>query len=84
MTAATCSFPARFGFSATSATIAATTTPAVTYAPYRQPRNTASPTTAADGPVSTTRASEAGSPNGLSGPIAMARRAYRVPARVAT
>ncbi|WP_345659226.1 hypothetical protein [Streptomyces venetus] len=76
--------PARFSFTATSTTIAAITAPAVTYARWRRPRYTASPTTAADGPLSTTRASEAGSPSGKSGPSRTPRRAYRVPASVAT
>ncbi|PWG11960.1 hypothetical protein DF268_19500 [Streptomyces sp. V2] len=82
--AATCSFPARFVLTATSTSIASTTTAPVTYARYRHARHTASPTTAADGPVSTTFASEAGSPNtGTSGPSATPTRAYSVPARVA-
>ncbi|PIM72814.1 hypothetical protein CTU88_02945 [Streptomyces sp. JV178] len=77
--------PARFSLTSTSTTIATTTAPAVTCAPNRHPRNTASPTTAADGPVSTTWASEAGSPTkGTSGPRAMPTRAYSVPASVAT
>ncbi|WP_174673824.1 hypothetical protein [Streptomyces pluripotens] len=67
----------------TSATIARVTVLAVRYAPYRQLTNTASPTTAADGPVSTTSASEAGSPNGACGPSVMPARAYSVPASVA-
>ncbi|MZD16099.1 hypothetical protein GTY82_02285 [Streptomyces sp. SID5476] len=77
--------PARFSFTSTSTTIATTTAPAVRYARCRHPTNTASPTTAADGPVSTTRASDAGSPTrGTSGPSAMPTRAYSVPASVAT
>ncbi|MBJ6638383.1 hypothetical protein H4K36_11620 [Streptomyces sp. DHE7-1] len=76
--------PARFSFSSTSTTIAEVTAPTVTWAPYRQATYTARPTTAAEGPVSTTRASEAGRPNGACGPRAMPIRAYSVPASVAT
>lgn len=75
MIAARCSLPARFSFGATSATVARITTEAVTYARWRRPRNTARPTTAADGPVSTTHLPEAGSPSGESGPSRMPRRA---------
>ncbi|UJV46988.1 hypothetical protein CVT30_33860 [Streptomyces sp. AMCC400023] len=76
--------PARFSFTSTSTAIVTTTAPAVTYARYRHPTYTASPTTAADGPVSTTRASDAGRPSrGTSGPSATPTRAYSVPARVA-
>ncbi len=83
--AARCSLPARFGFTTTSTTMAATTSRPVSRAPYRQHTTTARPTTAAEGPVSTTRASDAGSPspNGASGPSAMPTRAYVVPASVA-
>ncbi|TLS39930.1 hypothetical protein FE633_44355 [Streptomyces montanus] len=75
--------PARFSLRSTSATIDETTSPAVAYARWRQHTKTASPTTAADGPVSTTYASEAGSPSGTSGPSRMPTRAYSVPASVA-
>ncbi|OSY53816.1 hypothetical protein BG846_00513 [Streptomyces fradiae ATCC 10745 = DSM 40063] len=77
--------PARFGLTTASTTMAAITSHPVSRARYRQQTNTASPTTAADGPVSTTRASEAGSPSsGVPGPRAMPTRAYVVPASVAT
>ncbi|NUV64180.1 hypothetical protein G6W55_31570 [Streptomyces sp. CAI-85] len=71
--------PARLGLTTTSTIIARTTADAVTYAWCRSDTNTARPTTAADGPVSTTWASEAGST-----PRWMPTRAYSVPARVAT
>ncbi|MPY43224.1 hypothetical protein FNH04_25920 [Streptomyces phyllanthi] len=75
--------PARFSLTSTSTTIATITRAAVTYARWRRPTTTASPTTAADGPVSTTPASDAGSPRGTSGPSATPTRAYSVPASVA-
>ncbi|QGV80999.1 hypothetical protein EIZ62_24230 [Streptomyces ficellus] len=77
--------PARLHLISTSTTIATITRAPVTHALRRQHTNTASPTTAADGPVSTTCASEAGSPSpsGTSGPSARPIRAYIVPASVA-
>ncbi|NEB84218.1 hypothetical protein G3I37_04985 [Streptomyces anulatus] len=67
----------------TSTTIARTTSAPVNRARHRWQTYTASPTTAAEGPVSTTWASEAGSPRKPSGPSAMPIRAYSVPASVA-
>lgn len=67
----------------TSTTIATATAAQVNQARKRQHTNTASPTTAADGPVSVTYLSESGSPSGLTGPIQMPIRAYIVPASVA-
>ncbi|AWI28074.1 hypothetical protein E3E14_28215 [Streptomyces sp. ICN441] len=75
--------PARLGLTTTSTTMARTTRASVSRAPYRTHTYTARPTTAADGPVSTTPASEAGSPSGWSGPSAIPARAYIVPASVA-
>ncbi|ARF72158.1 hypothetical protein B7C62_07645 [Kitasatospora albolonga] len=81
--AARCSRPARLSLTRTSTTIAITTSDPVNQARWAWQTYTASPTTAADGPVSTTCASEAGSPRNASGPSAMPTRAYSVPASVA-
>ncbi|MBT2901440.1 hypothetical protein HET64_33590 [Streptomyces sp. McG3] len=81
--AARCSRPARLSFTRTSTTIARTTSAPVNRARCRWQTYTASPTTAAEGPVSTTCASDAGSPGNTSGPSATPIRAYSVPASVA-
>ncbi|PVC88201.1 hypothetical protein DBP20_08400 [Streptomyces sp. CS131] len=81
--AARCSRPARLSLTRTSTTIASTTSAPVNQARRWWQTYTASPTTAADGPVSTTWASEAGSPGNVPGPRATPARAYSVPASVA-
>ncbi|TYR48449.1 hypothetical protein FY004_34415 [Streptomyces parvus] len=81
--AARCSRPARLSLTRTSTTIARTTSAPVNQARRWWQTYTASPTTAADGPVSTTWASEAGSPGNVPGPRATPTRAYSVPASVA-